>query len=122
MTATRLHLTIACLLGAFGIALLAAATHVSGIKTTEIAGQMLLFHAPAVIAATAARKAGLLHDATARVALTVLIVGLVLFSGDLALRGLSGARLFAMASPLGGTAMMGAWLGIGAAALLARRA
>lgn len=121
MTATKLHLVIACLFGVAGIALLAAATHATGAKTTEIAGQMLLFHAPALMAATAARKMGLLHDAVARVALAVLIVGLVLFAGDLALRGLGSMRLFAMASPLGGFGLMGGWFGLGIAAVMARR-
>ena len=121
MTATKLHLVIACLFGVLGIALLAAATHATGAKTTEIAGQMLLFHAPALIAVTAARKAGLLQDKIARIALTVLITGIVLFAGDLALRGLAAARLFPMASPVGGFAMMAGWLGLGLSAILARR-
>jgi uncharacterized membrane protein YgdD (TMEM256/DUF423 family) len=121
MTATKLHLVIACLFGVLGIALLAAATHATGAKTTEIAGQMLLFHAPALIAVTAARKAGLLHDTVARIALLVLITGIVLFAGDLALRGLATVRLFPMASPIGGFAMMGGWIGLGVAAILAKR-
>lgn len=122
MTATKLHLAVACLFGVLGIALLAAATHATGAKTTEIAGQMLMFHAPALIAATAARKAGLLHDVVARIALLVLITGVALFAGDLALRGLATTRLFPMASPIGGFAMMGGWLGLAASAIMARRA
>lgn len=121
MTATKLHLVIACLFGAIGIALLAAATHATGARTTEIAGQMLLFHAPALIAVTVARKAGLLHDLASRIALVVLIVGATLFAADLARRGLGGERLFPMASPAGGFAMIGGWLGLAVAALLARR-
>ena len=121
MTATKLHLMIACLFGVTGIALLAAATHATGAKTTEIAGQMLLFHAPAILAVTTARRADLLHDLVARIALSVLISGTVLFAGDLALRGLLATRLFPMASPIGGFAMMGGWLGLGAAAALAKR-
>lgn len=122
MTATKIHLLVACLFGVIGIALLAAATHATGARTTEIAGQMLLFHAPAILAATAARKAGLLHDAAARIALSVLIVGAALFCADMALRGLGATRLFPMAGPVGGFAMMAGWLGLGGAALMARRA
>ena len=41
---------------------------------------MLLFHAPVVIAATAARRAGLLHQVAGRIGLSFLCLGVALFS------------------------------------------
>lgn len=40
----------------------------------------------------------------------LVLVGLVLFAGDLILRDLTGDKLFAMAAPVGGTLMIGGWL------------
>ncbi len=40
----------------------------------------------------------------------LVLLGLVLFAGDLILRDLTGNRLFAMAAPTGGTLMIGGWL------------
>jgi uncharacterized membrane protein YgdD (TMEM256/DUF423 family) len=51
----------------------------------------------------------------------VLILGTVLFSGDLALRALKGAKLFAMAAPAGGILMLLGWAGLALSALLAKR-
>jgi uncharacterized membrane protein YgdD (TMEM256/DUF423 family) len=121
LTATRIHLVLAMLMGLAGVALLAAAAHANGAETVRTAGQMLLFHAPAVIAATAARRGLLLADGPARLALLLLILGVVLFSADLALRGFQGERLFAGAAPAGGFLMLGGWAGLALSALLAKR-
>ncbi len=121
ITATRIHLVLAALMGFAGVALLAAAAHVTGTQTVQTAGQMLLFHASAVMAATAARKAGHLGDLAARLAISALILGAALFSADLARRAFGGAGLFRMAAPTGGWFMLGGWLGLAAAALTARR-
>ena len=86
-----------------------------------IAGQMLLFHAGAILAAEAARRAGLLRDSVALLAIVALLAGVALFSGDLALRAFKGARLFAMAAPTGGVVTILGWLTLAAAALLAPR-
>ncbi|MBA4269782.1 MAG: DUF423 domain-containing protein, partial [Methylobacterium sp.] len=48
MTAARIHLVLAALMGLAGVALLAAAAHVTGTTNVQTAGQMLLFHAPLV--------------------------------------------------------------------------
>lgn len=122
ITATRIHLTIAMLMGLFGVTLLAAATHAGAADTLQIAGQMLLFHASAVIGACVARRAGLLADIGARLAISLLILGVALFAADLAMRGFHGARLFMGAAPAGGFMMLGGWLGLAGSALFARRA
>ncbi len=122
VTATRIHLVLAALMGLAGVALLAAAAHTVSAETVQTAGQMLLFHAPVVIAATATRRAGLMHDLTARIALAVLILGVALFAADLARRGFQTERLFAGAAPAGGFLTLGGWAGLALAALFARRA
>jgi len=121
MTATRIHLIVAGLMGAWGVTLLAAARHVAGGEMATIAAQMLLFHAPALVAWTLARKAGALHDLVARIAISGLALGVVLFAGDLAIRGLGGDRLFANAAPLGGSLAILSWLGLALAAMIGAR-
>ncbi|MGL4974224.1 MAG: DUF423 domain-containing protein [Bosea sp. (in: a-proteobacteria)] len=121
ITATRLHLFLAMLMGLAGVATLASAAHVAASTSLQTAGQMLLFHASLIVAATVARRIELLADTLARIAVSVLILGVVLFSGDLALRALRGAKLFAMAAPSGGILIMVGWVGLAFSALLARR-
>ncbi len=43
-------------------------------------------------------------------AAAVLLIGVTLFSGDIAARSLLGQRLFPMAAPIGGTTMIFGWL------------
>lgn len=121
MTATRIHLVLAALMGLAGVALLAAAAHVTGTTNVQTAGQMLLFHAPVIFGATAARKAGFLLDWLARIALSLVILGAVLFSADLARRGFANEALFARAAPIGGFLILGGWLGLALAAVFARQ-
>jgi uncharacterized membrane protein YgdD (TMEM256/DUF423 family) len=121
MTAAKIHLTLAALMGLAGVALLAAAAHVTGTTNVQTAGQMLLFHAPVILGATAARKAGLLKDVVARIALSLMILGVALFAADLARRGFGSERLFEGAAPAGGFLMLGGWLVLALSALFAPR-
>jgi uncharacterized membrane protein YgdD (TMEM256/DUF423 family) len=121
ITATRLHLLLAMLMGLAGVAALASAAHVAASTSLQTAGQMLLFHAPLIIAVTVARRTELLADWPARLAVTGLILGVALFSGDLALRALRGAKLFAMAAPAGGFLILFGWAGLALSAVLAKR-
>jgi uncharacterized membrane protein YgdD (TMEM256/DUF423 family) len=116
-----IHLTVAMLMGLAGVGLLAAGAHGGVAESVTTAGQILLFHAPVVIAATVARKVGLLHQILARIALSFLCLGVALFAADLARRGFGGPRLFQGAAPTGGFLMLGSWLGLALAALFARR-
>lgn len=121
LTATRIHLTLAALMGLAGVALLAAAAHVTGTANVQTAGQMLLFHASLLIGATAARKSGFLHDGLVRIALSLIILGVALFAADLSRRGFASEALFPRAAPIGGFGMMGGWLLLTFAALFAPR-
>ena len=121
MRANQIHLLIAGLFGASGVGLWAYATH-AGQPSAAIAAQMLLIHAAALVALTVARKADLLPGRAATFAISLLALGVMLFSGDLAMRALAGQKLFAMASPIGGVLMIAAWLGLAVLPLFRRGA
>lgn len=115
--------TVAALLGAAGVALAAAGAHGGDHPWLSTAAQFLILHggcALALIAISATASAPRLYLASA----TLMVIGVALFSGDLAHRAFMNDRLFAFAAPLGGTAMIGAWLMAAVAGLvgvLARR-
>lgn len=117
MPLTSAAVVIAALYGACGTALLAAGSHAAGGLATT-AGQMLLWHASAIIAAAVARENGLLHRSIGTLAIVMLIAGVGLFAADLAVRAFLGwARLFPMAAPTGGMLTIGGWVVLAAAAL-----
>jgi uncharacterized membrane protein YgdD (TMEM256/DUF423 family) len=112
---------IACagLMGAAGVALLAASAHAAPGATLDTAGNMLLFHAAAVIALVAVvTHTGLVSRPLAVLATCGLVIGAVLFSGDIAARAFLGHRLFPMAAPTGGVILIVSWLAVMVAALI----
>jgi uncharacterized membrane protein YgdD (TMEM256/DUF423 family) len=113
MSASRIHILFTALMGAAGVALWAMAAHRAGGENLVTSAQFLLIHACAVLGLTACRKQALIHDRIAGVASAVLILGAVLFSGDIAARVLVGARLFPMAAPVGGSLLILGWLMVG---------
>ena len=119
MTAARLHLIIAGVFGACGVALMAAGAHLAG-GNAATAGLMLVLHAGAVIGLTVARRTGLIANRTGRIAISLLILGVAIFSADLALRAFDLGRLFPLAAPLGGSLTIAGWLATTAAALIRR--
>jgi uncharacterized membrane protein YgdD (TMEM256/DUF423 family) len=113
---------LACLAGLLGVALSAAAAHVPGADSLKTAAQFLLFHAPAILALVGLGTAGFARSNLARVAAGLLVLGLILFCGDLSARTWLQQPLFPMAAPSGGFALMGGWLaGILCAWVPARR-
>jgi len=106
----RAFVALACLAGLLGVALSAAAAHIPGADSLKTAAQFLLFHAPAILALIAFGAAGLARTGLVRVAAGLLILGLILFCGDLAVRTWLQHALFPMAAPTGGFALMGGWL------------
>ena len=125
----RLHLFLAGCLGATGVALAAAASHlasrgVPGGDAAAAAGlgpaSLLLVAHGAGLAALAALGMGF-RSRTIALAGFVLALGSLLFAGDLALRAFHGTRLFPNAAPLGGSTMIAGWLLVALGALLARR-
>lgn len=104
------------LLGAAGVALAAVAAHRVLTPAMASAAQMLMIHAVAVlaIAGWAARSAG--AAGWWRVAARVMLLGVALFSGDIALKGLEIGQLFPMAAPIGGSLTIFAWILVAIAA------
>ena len=112
-------IALAGLMGAAGVVLLAAGAHGPHAGAgLDSAGQMLLFHAAAVIGVAVALHQGLLFRPLALAAAIGLVVGAALFSGDIALKALAGHRLFPMAAPTGGFISIASWLGLAAAAVV----
>jgi uncharacterized membrane protein YgdD (TMEM256/DUF423 family) len=101
--------------------LAAAGAHARPGTGLDSAGHMLLFHAPAVIAACAGIAAGLISRPIGLIAAIALLIGAGLFAGDLALRAYAGHRLFPMAAPTGGMVMIGGWALLAVAAFVAMR-
>lgn len=118
----RLAAVLAGLIGAFGVVLAAAAAHQGDAARLGPASNMLLFHAPAIIAAALLTGHGIAQRHLGLTATFGLIVGVTLFSGDLAMRHYSGNALFPMAAPTGGTLLILSWLLLAAAAAWPRRA
>ena len=111
-------IALAGVMGAAGVVLLAAGAHAAPGAGLDSAGQMLLFHAAAVIGVAVALHQGLLFRPLALAAAIGLIVGAALFSADIALKALAGHRLFPMAAPTGGFISIASWLGLAVAAIV----
>ena len=110
--------SLACLYGAFGVALAAAAAHVTGGGSAMTAANFLLFHAGALAAlATAAARGP--RPRPLCLAASLIALGVALFSGDLAVRGLAGLSLVWLTAPSGGLLMIAGWLGAAATLPLA---
>lgn len=97
------------LAGAVGVVLAAAGAHGAGLSDLTPPAYFLLMHAAAALAivAVAMRAA---HPTGFLIAALVLLLGVTLFSGDIAMRTFWGHRLFPMAAPTGGTTMIIGWL------------
>ena len=119
--AVRLLILWTGLMGAAGVALAAGAAHLPDAARLTSASTMLLFHAPAALAALLLIERGLVQRHLAAVAAAGLAFGASLFAGDLVARQYLGAGLFPMAAPSGGTLTMAGWLLLGLSGLLGRR-
>jgi uncharacterized membrane protein YgdD (TMEM256/DUF423 family) len=113
-----LLIVLAGLMGSAGVVLAAASAHVAAGVGLDIAAQMLLFHATAVVALVAMLDRGLVWRPLGLVAALALALGAVLFAGDLTMRAFAQAHLFPMAAPTGGTVMIGGWLALAASAVI----
>jgi uncharacterized membrane protein YgdD (TMEM256/DUF423 family) len=120
--ADRALVALAGLAGLLGVALSAAAAHVTGGGSLDVAARFLLIHAAALLGLAALLGAGHIHRGIARAAAWLLVAGLALFCGDLSMRALRGVALFPFAAPSGGFALMGGWALAGLAGLLGGRA
>ena len=97
------------LLGAAGVAVSAAASHVGGGSLGQTAGTFLLLHAAAVLA-LAALVRSLDRPTVLAVAGAMLAVGVTLFSADLVASGFWAWRPFPPAAPIGGGLLLIGWI------------
>jgi uncharacterized membrane protein YgdD (TMEM256/DUF423 family) len=101
--------------GALGVTVSAIAAHGNS-PNAATAASFLLAHAPALLAI------GLVaYNNVMRWSAVVLIMGLVLFVGDLSSRDFLDDRLFAMAAPAGGFLLILGWIGIAGSVFFPRR-
>jgi len=101
------------LIGAAGVALSAYGAHAGGGGVTT-AAEFLLFHAPLFVALGLLENRSRIRSAGAG----LLGLGLALFCGDLLMRHFADMRLFPMAAPAGGMAMIGGWIVIAISGLV----
>jgi len=113
-------LVLAALMGAAGVVLAAASAHGAPGSGLDSAGYLLLFHAAALLGGTALLRQGMLSRTAGLIALCGFVLGVALFAGDVAARAYLAHRLFPMAAPAGGMTLIGAWLVLAVAAVLAR--
>jgi uncharacterized membrane protein YgdD (TMEM256/DUF423 family) len=120
-TATVMQLAAALLIfaglaGAAGVGLAAAGAHGNDMASLTSPAYFLIMHAAVAVAIVAvAVRAD--HTGVFLLAALVLLVGVTLFSGDIAARTLWGVRLFPMAAPIGGSTMIIGWLVLSAAGI-----
>jgi len=112
-----IFILLAGLMGASGIILAAAGAHAAPGAGLDSAAYMLLLHATTVIGGVALVHQSLLWRPLMIIVLAAWVLGAVLFSSDIALRAFAGHRLFPMAAPTGGIILIGAWIGLAAAAI-----
>jgi uncharacterized membrane protein YgdD (TMEM256/DUF423 family) len=117
----RVLVVLAGAMGAAGVALAAAAAHQPDATRLASASSMLLFHAPAVLAAVLLVERRVIHTWLGFVAAFGFVIAAALFAGDLTLRQYAGHSLFPMAAPTGGTLLILSWLMLAAAAVWPRR-
>ncbi len=121
MAIFRILVGLSALMGADGVVLAALSAHQDHATQLEAASSMLLFHAPAVLAAVALAERGVVHRRIAIAAAFGFLVAAALFAGDLTLRQFAGHRLFPFAAPTGGTLLIASWLLLLVAAAWPRR-
>jgi uncharacterized membrane protein YgdD (TMEM256/DUF423 family) len=98
-------LALAGLVGAAGVTMAAAGTHSSAGPDLGIAATFLSLHAPALIGISLLPK-----QRWSTLAGIIMVVGLVLFCGDLAMRGALDKGWFPIAAPVGGVALVASWI------------
>lgn len=113
MNTQRMFTAIGGLMGAAGVALSAAAAHRAGEPNLGTAANFLMFHAPVFLAVGLNGGGKVL-----RLAAAVLLLGVLLFAGDLLARVFLGDRLFPFAAPSGGVLMIAGWLLIAGSAFV----
>ncbi|HSP26529.1 MAG TPA: DUF423 domain-containing protein [Saliniramus sp.] len=106
----RIVVFLAAIAGLLGVIASAGATHATGGGSLQVSANFLLFHAAVLFGLAALGGTGIVHRGAARAACVVILVGMTLFCGDLALRALAGIRIAAFVAPVGGLLLMLGWV------------
>jgi uncharacterized membrane protein YgdD (TMEM256/DUF423 family) len=109
-----LMLALAVGAGAFGAHGLKAILSPEMLVIWETAARYHAFHGLGLLAVGYAADRGL--GRSARIAGTLLVLGIVLFSGSLYAYALTGTRALAMITPLGGVCFIAGWIALAAGA------
>lgn len=106
------------ILGVAGVAAAAMSAHAgSDPRLMSAAALVCLAHAPALLALGLSGR----RDVLLRLAALSLFAGAAIFASDMALRESGQGRLFPLAAPSGGIAMMAGWLLASVSALTKRK-
>ncbi len=99
------------LTGGAGVALAAVAAHRIDSPALATAATMLMIHAAAAVAITAAStSAGL--GPWGRWVAGAMLAAVALFSGDVTVHAMTGGHIFPYAAPTGGSALIASWLAL----------
>ena len=118
---SRILVVLAAIMGADGVILAAASTHLPDASRLASASSMLLFHATAILGTVALMERAIVDVRIGMVAAFGFVIAASLFAGDLTLRQYAGHSLFPMAAPTGGTLLIASWLALAIAAAWPRR-
>ncbi len=120
MRRTELDLMLAGVLGAAGVADAALSAHVTAGGPLAQAAEIMMIHAAAIVGLVAYRR-GVAGAPTAigKIALTMGLAA-ALFGADVTLFSFSGAHLFPMAAPIGGSILILAWLALSVLVVIER--
>ncbi len=120
-----LLVVLAALAGAAGVAEAASAAHQSDEPLLQTSSHLLqtsslflLLHATAVIAIAGFAHAFPHKSKSMLGAASLLLLGCIVFCGDLSMRAFMVSRLFPMAAPLGGSLLIIGWLATAVSAFL----
>ncbi len=106
----RFTMTTAGMMGMAGVVTAAAGTHVGGGELARVAAEFLLIHAVMVLVLAGLVTLGMASGRLWLSAASILAVGTIIFSGDLAFIAFRDWRPVPMAAPIGGSMMILGWL------------
>jgi uncharacterized membrane protein YgdD (TMEM256/DUF423 family) len=112
-----LLVALAALIGMAGVIEAAAARHISAEPLLQTSANFLLLTGTATIGIAAFALAAQRRRALYLTAASILLVGCILFCGDLTILVFFSRKLFDFAAPIGGTLMICGWLATAVAAL-----
>ena len=117
MSGQRIIFGIAALWGLLGMMLLAAGSHPPAVSLLATGGQVLLFHAVAVLAVV---NTQLVTGWRRAAPMALMLTGSGLFALALTLHAMTGVAAFALLAPVGGGLAILGWLVLAAGAFLQR--